>query len=179
MSSSQDPSRWENPLLPEWVRDLKPLKSYVGTLTEFARDPVNFVRTVISVVLVGGAIDMGQALIDALLAVGEAFVALPELSFGLLGSAGATIGNSVLLAANWYVGLIEATAASLGPFGIFLQIGAYALSIVLLIQAIPPLLNALSDLLGAIPVVGSVLDAVLTFAIGFAESLAAVFGGEN
>jgi len=179
MSSSQDPRDYENPLIPSWIRDLRPLRDHVGTLADFARNPVKFVRTIISVVIVGGLINMGEAIIDALLAVGEAFAAIPDLSFGLIGSAGGAVGDGILQAATWYVGLIEAAAASLGPFGIFLQIGAYALSIVLIIQAIPPALNALSDALGAVPVIGSLLDAVLTFAIGFAQSLATVFGGDN
>jgi len=178
--SSDDP---RNAVLPDWVSNLRPLADSASWLARLAKNPVGtlrgVVRTIISVIIVGGVIDMGNAFIDALLAVGEALVAIPTISFGLVGDAGGAFGNSVLLAVNWYAGVIEATAVSLGPLGIFFQVGAYALSVVLLIQAIPPALNALSDALGAVPIVGSILDAVLTFVIGYAESLADVFGGNN
>lgn len=175
---SSDPSEWENPLLPSWIRDLKPLRSYVGTLTDFARDPANFVRTVISVVLVGGVIDMGESIIAAFLAVGEALVSIPEAVGNLLGAGGEEISTAILDVGRWYVSGVEGVAASMGPFGIFVQVGAYVGVSVLLIRAIPPLLNAGSDALGAVPVVGSLLDAILTFAIDFGAALTDVFGGD-
>jgi len=178
--SSKDP---RNTFLPGWVSDLRPLADSAEWLAKLASNPVGTlrgtVRTILSVIVVGGAIDMGEALIASLLAVGEAFVAIPEITYGLIGSAGGAVGNGILQAATWYVGVIEGASASLGPFGIFLQVGAYGVTAVILLQAIPPMLNALSDALGAVPVIGSLLDAVLTFAIGWAESLAGVFGGDN
>ncbi len=175
--SSNDPSKIG------WIYDLRPLADYVGYLTGLASNPVGTlrgtVRTILSVIVVGGIIDSGQALIGSLLAVGEAFVAIPQIGFGLLGTAGTLFGNSILGVVSWYTGVVTAVTASLGPFGIYLQVPVYGVTVVLLIRALPPALDALSNALGAVPVVGSLLDAVLTFAIGWAESLAGVFGGDN
>ena len=172
-----------NTFLPDWVSKLRPLADSAAWLSRLASNPVGTLRgtvkTILSVIVVGGIIDMGEALIDSLLAVGEAVVAIPVAAYGLLGSAGTVVADGFLLAATWYVGLIESAAASLGPFGIFLQVGAYALTAVLIIRAVPPLLTALSDLLGAIPVVGSIVDALLTFAIELGGSLSGIFGGDN
>jgi len=173
----------EGPFLPNWVYKLRGLTDYVGFLTRLAKNPVgtleNTVRTIISVIIVGGVLETGVAIIDAVLAVGEALVAVPQAAGALLGRAGGALANSVLELGAWYVATIDATSASLGPAGIFVQVAAYGVTVVVLIQAIPPLLSALSDLLGAIPVIGSVLDAILTFAIDFAASLSEVVGGNE
>lgn len=172
-----------SPYIPDWIYELRGLTDYVGYLTSLASDPVGTlrktVRTILSVILVGGILDMGREIVDALLALGEAFLVIPSAIVSLLGGAGGVISNAVLSTATWYIDTVEAVAASMGPFGIFLQVGVYVITAVLLIRAIPPLLNALSDLLGAVPVIGSVLDAILTFAIGFGSSLVEIVGGDD
>jgi len=172
-----------SPWVPDWVYDLRGLTDYVGYLTDLASDPVGTlrgtVRTILSVVVVGGILDMGREIVDALLAVGEAFLLIPSAAVSLLSGAGGAISSTVLSAGTWYIDSVGAVAASMGPFGIFVQVGVYVLTAVLLIQAIPPLLNALSDLLGAVPVIGSVLDAILTFAIGFGSALSGLVGGDS
>lgn len=180
MSSSGDRN---NPFLPGWVYDLRGLTEYVGYLTNLASNPVgtlrNTVRTILSVIVVGGILDMGESVVSALLALGQAVIALPEAGFALVSGAGAAVGDTLLAAGAWYIDSIDAVAAGMGPFGIFLQVGAYGLTVVLVIRAIPPALNALSDALGAVPVIGSLLDAVLTFAIGFGSSLSELVGGDD
>jgi len=173
-------SRGGGGYLPKWVRNLE---EHAGWLTSLAQNPVgtlrSTVRTILSVILVGGIIDMGQSIVNAILAVGEALLAIPESVLALLTGAGDGVAKTVLAAGGWYLEVIGSTAASMGPLGIFVQIGAYALTVVLLIRALPPLMTALSDLLGAVPVVGSILDAVLTFAIEFASSLSGLVGGSD
>ncbi len=168
--------------LPDWVSDLRPLKDNASWLANLASDPVSTlrttVRTILSVIVVGGVLDMARELVTALLAVLEAIVSIPASMASLLGSAGSAISSELLGVGYWYVGWIEGIAASMGPFGIFVQVAAYVGTAVLVVRAIPPLLNATSDLLGAIPVVGSVADAVLTFAVGFGGRLSALLRGD-
>jgi len=179
--SSSGPRR--NPFLPNWVYDLRGLTDYVGYLTDLAKNPVgtlrNTVRTILSVIVVGGVLDMGRSIIDALLAVGEALLLIPQSVVNLLGGAGSAVSSTILSAGTWYIDSVGAVAASMGPFGIILQVTVYVMTAVLLIQAIPPLLNALSDLLGAVPVLGSVLDAILTFAVGLGSALSGLVGGDS
>lgn len=158
--------------------DLQVLLEHSDWLAELARNPADTLRTtvktIIAVIIVGGTIDIAEAFVNAILAVGDAFVSIPESVAVLFGGAGAVVSEGVLGAANWYVSGIEATAASLGPFGIFIQVGAYVGSALLLVRALPPLLTAVSDLLGSVPVVGSVLDAALTFGIELADSFGSI-----
>ena len=172
-----------SPFIPDWVYDLRGLTDYVGFLTDLASDPVgtlrNTVRTILSVILVGGILDMGREIVDALLALGEAFLVIPTTIGSVLGGAGGVLSSAFLSVGTWYIDSVGSIAASMVPFGIFVQIGAYVLTAVLLIRAIPPVLNGLSDLLGAVPVIGSILDAILTFAIGFGSSLSGLVGGDD
>lgn len=179
-SSDSDPT--DGFWIPGWVSDLRPLRNNVEFLTNLASDPVSTLRgtvkAIISVVVVGGLLDMARELIDALLALVDSVVSLPVLAASLIGDAGGAIGSSILAVGDWYVAVVADLAAAMGPFGIFVQVAAYVGTAVVLIQLLPPALNALSDLLGAIPVVGSILDSVLTFAIGAGQSLSGVVRGD-
>lgn len=168
--------------LPNWVRKLRPLADSVGYLSGLASDPVGTlrgtVRTIISVIIVGGLLDMSRELINAILAVVDSVLSIPVLAASLLGDAGGAVGSSVIGVGEWYVGLVAELAASMGPFGIFVQVLAYVATVVVLIRLLPPALNALSDLLGAVPVVGSIIDSVLTFAVGATQSLSGLVRGD-
>ncbi len=169
--------------LPNWIYDLKPLADSAGYLARLAASPVSTlrgtVRTIISVIIVGGLLDMSRELINAVLAVVDAVLQIPVLATSLVGDAGGAIGSSVIGVGNWYVALVGDLAASMGPFGIFLQVAVYIGTVVVIIRLLPPALNALSDLLGAIPVIGSILDSVLTFAVGAGQSLSGLLGGDD
>lgn len=167
MASSSD--------LPTWLLELRPLADSAEWLAKLAKDPVTVIRTVIAVIIVGGVIDIARQFIDAILAVWESLAVVPKMTASLIGDGGSAVGDAILGVVFWYAAGIETAAASLGPFGIFLQVVAYVGTAVLLVRTLPPLLTALSDLLGSVPVVGSVLDAVLTFGIELADSLGSVF----
>jgi len=173
----------DGPSLPGWIFDLRPLTGSVNYLTRLASSPVSTLRgtvkTIISVIIVGGLLDMSRELINAVLTVVDAVLQIPVLATSLVGDAGGAIGSSVINVGNWYVGLVGDLAASMGPFGIFLQVAVYIGTVVVIIRLLPPALNALSDLLGAIPVIGSILDSVLTFAVGAGQSLSGLLGGDD
>lgn len=157
--------------LPGWISDLRPLADSVGFLTDLASNPVRTLRTVVltivSTFIVGGVLDIGRSVVDAVLAVGEAIVAIPAAAGNLLGGAGTAVAVPIFEAVGWFRAEVDAAAASLGPWGVFLQVGVYALLFAIAMRALPALLVAASDLLGAVPVVGSVLDALVTFVVEF------------
>jgi hypothetical protein len=65
------------------------------------------------------------------------------------------------------VGVADIATDVLGPAAPIVVIGFIVVQVALVLRAIPPALVALSDLLGTVPVLGSVLDTLATFAIEY------------
>lgn len=156
-----------NPI-PEELLDLKPLADYVGILTNFASSPYRFIRKRVATFVVSAvaafAVNLGAVIRDAFGVLVEAF---EKAAAGF-----ETVESSAIdPAVGFWLGLNRAFAQGasdvLGPAAP-LAIGlVVVLQAALILRAIPPALVAASDLLGAVPVIGSVLDAAATFAIEY------------
>lgn len=169
--SELEPDGWRIVGLPDdhWVNDLK---GHTGTLANFAKDPETFIRRIIATGIVGGIIAMTTEVLDAILALIDAVIAIPVLIASLFLDAGDSIGAPLLALAFDVQQGIHETALAFGPAAIIVETALYVVLAVVAWRAVPPALSALSDALGAIPIVGSLIDAVLTFLIGF------TFGGD-
>lgn len=164
-------------LIPDSLSDigagwLTALKGNVGTLVDFAKAPRKFVIGILLTWLVGNILGFTQAVV-ALVLDGFGLAAQgAAMPFVTASNSWAAAGNALL---SW-----GATVGS-GIIGFFVSLGwlapiVAALLFVLVLEVgetvSVPAASAFSDLLGAIPVVGSILDAGLTFVIGVARRIA-------
>jgi hypothetical protein len=101
---------------------------------------------------------------DALGSVATAFEAAAE---PLGGAVDAIVFPIIDLWIGFNVGIADIATDVLGPAAPIPVIAAIVFQVALVLRAIPPALVAASDLLGAVPVLGSVLDALATFAIEY------------
>lgn len=91
----------------------------------------------------------------------------------------ATAGDLVLGGVGSFNQFVAQTVSdSLGIAGPFILIPLLVIEIALVVRAIPPLLVAGSDLLGSVPIIGSVLDAAATFAIEYLD-VGEILGGTD
>lgn len=102
-------------VLPAWVFDLKGLTAYVDELTEFASNPVRYVRSKVAVWLVAGIISAIEATTGRI----RWFWGIIADAFGSAGDsvdyAFTSAGDIVLDAVAIVPNLIESMATELGP----------------------------------------------------------------
>lgn len=103
---------------------------------------------------------------------------------GAFVSAGAPVAPIITRAGtNVYVlfldvhSIIRSAMGFAGPFAPILVLGLYAVVFYTVFLALRSAAPAVSDLLGSIPIIGSVLDSLLTFGIEFSDRLAGYIGG--
>lgn len=137
------------------------------------KDPKTYIVAVIIEWLVGGILDFVESVIALVLEAFMLVAGIPGTVGGAFGTAGAIISSTVFgvfgTVTEMGVGLVEGlgwTAPLVVAIVFFLLLEAGE-------EFGPPAFHALSDLLGAIPVVGSILDAIVTFLIGL------TFGGDG
>lgn len=173
------------PIIPPWISDLSPLADYVDTLVDFAEQvedaggPVPWARQrIVEYILgaVGALIFTAADIIDQMWgividAVDQAGAVVPQS----IQSAGAPV---TALVADFH-GAVQNAAAVAGPASPIIVVGSYAVLLYLMVIGIRAAAPAATDALGAIPVVGSALDAVLTFGIGLSDRLAGYLGGDG
>ena len=156
---SQSPSSGsEGPTIPSWIYNLKEIAT-TGPLKWFRQRAVNFVLGAVGAVLVQALdlIDTIQSLVEGgLVAAGEPLV------IGITGGGSAVVG-----AITWLSIQIAGIASLFGPLAPVVVFGIWTVVLVLLARALEAALPAITDALGAIPVVGSLLDSVTTFLINF------------
>jgi hypothetical protein len=144
------------------------LAAYADTLIKFAKNPARFIRKRVVSFIVGVVAALASATGSvgrtALESVASAFRAAAD-PFG-----GAVDGILFPLVDGWIslnVGIANVATDVLGPAAPIAVIGAIVVQVALVLRAIPPALVAASDLLSAVPVLGSVLNALATFAIEY------------
>ncbi|WP_338740381.1 hypothetical protein [Haloplanus salilacus] len=100
--------------------------------------------------------------------------------------AGAAVPQSVQSAGTGLVVVIGdfhtavvGVATVAGPASPIIVVGIYAVTLSLVFIALRAAAPALTDLLGSVPVIGSVLDALLTFAIQLSDRVVAFLGGDG
>jgi len=163
-------------LLPDWI-----FWSGIEKLANQVRDadgPVNWVRQrIVEYVLgaVGALIFTTADVIDQMWgividAVDQAGAVVPQS----VQSAGAPVTALVVD----FHGAVRSAAAVAGPASPIIVVGSYAVVLYLTYIAARAAAPALTDALGAIPVIGSALDAILTWGIGVSDRLAAYVGGD-
>lgn len=147
------------------------LKGNVGTLVEFAKNPRGFIVGTLLLWLVGNVLGFTEAVVALVLQAFELAAQAVAMPFVSASNSGAVIGNTLLSFGGTVAG---------GLLGFFVSLGwlapiVTALLFVLVLEVTEtigwPLASATTDLLGAIPVVGSILDAVLTFIVGVVRRL--------
>jgi len=154
--------------LPDWIFDVNS-----SVLVAFSQAPARFIRKRVLSFIVG----VVAALVNATGAIGR--VALGSVGTGFRDAAdplGDAVGGVIFPIVDTWIGLNVGVANIatnvFGPAAPLVVIGFIVVQVALVLRAIPPLLVASSDLLGAVPVLGSVLDALATFAIEY-------IGGSN
>jgi hypothetical protein len=157
-----------NDPVPDWIYELRFLSYYTELLSAFVTSPARFIRKRVATFIVSAvaafAVNLGAVIRDAFGVFVEAF---EKAAAGF-----ETVESSAIdPAVGFWLGLNRAFAEGasdvLGPAAP-LAIGlGVVLQAALILRAIPPALVAASDLLGSIPVIGSVLDAAATFAIEY------------
>ncbi|WP_257627827.1 hypothetical protein [Haloplanus salinarum] len=156
--------------LPDWISDLAP---YADTLIAFGSAPALFIRKRVVSFIVGVVASLASATgavgRDSLTSVADAIRKAAD-SFG--GAIGGIVGPVVGGWVDLNLMIARASTDLLGPAAPFVIVGVIVLQVALVIRAIPPALVAASDALGAVPVIGSILDAAASFAIEY-------IGGSN
>lgn len=138
------------------------------TLKDFLKSPKKFILGILAVWFVNSILDFVETVMGLVLSAWGLVAGIPGTIASSLIAAGSVAGQPVLnvigTTSDLGLNLIGATGW-LAPI-------VLALLFVALLEATEEVgwaaLPALSDLLGAIPVVGSILDAVLTFLINLA-----------
>lgn len=148
-----------------WLSEVRP------TLEEFANDPRAFIVSTLALWIIDQVLHFVEAVIGLVLSAWTMVAGIPGTVGDSFGSAGEIISGSAFgvfgTLTDIGLGLIEG-------LGWTAPLVVAVLFFVLLESAEefgPPVLAAFSNLLGALPVVGSILDAVLTLLIGLAGRL--------
>lgn len=164
-AASDAVTSWSDLALPKWAKNLR---EHSGFLVNFAQDPKGVILGVLALWLVNSVLDFVAQVMGLVLSAWALVAGIPGTVAPSLTAAGSVAGQPVL-------GVIG-TASNLG-LGLISGMGwmapiVLALLFVALLEVTEEvgwaLLPAFSNLLGAIPVVGSLLDAVLTFIINLA-----------
>jgi hypothetical protein len=160
-------------LMPKWLRrNYENLNGFVQNPTRWARQRiVDYILGAIGALIFGIAdiIDqMWGIVIDAIDQAGEA---VPQS----ISSAGAPVSA---LVADFH-GAVGDAAAVAGPASPIIVVGSYAVVLYLSFIVLRAAAPAATDALGAIPIVGSALDAILTWGIGASSRLSSYLGGDD
>lgn len=155
---SQSPSSGSGPSLPSWIWNLQDLAT-TGPVTWFRQRAVNFVLGAIGALLFR-AVDLIQLLQsiveDGVTAAGEPLVV--AITAG---------GSAVVGSISWFSTMVAGFASIFGPAAPLVVFGTWTAVLVLAWRIGEAALPAITDALGAVPVVGSLLDSVSTFVINF------------
>lgn len=155
-----------SPSLPDWVTEAD--GQFLKNLSQDPQGTLSsIVKSIIGIWIVGGILDIWRGFLDAAIAVVDAIVLIPQTLQGLLLDAGGALGAPVLTFVGEFQTTVHAAAQSFGPAAIYVEAGFYALLMVVSLRALPAVALAASDALSAIPVVGSLLNAIVTAAVNF------------
>lgn len=151
--------------LPDEVTELL---RYADTLITFAKAPARFIRKRVLSFIVGVVASLASATGSiGREALGSLATALEAAAAPLGGAVGGILFPIVDGWIGLNVGVANIATDVLGPAAPIAVIGFIVVQVALVLRAIPPALVAASDALGAVPVVGSILDALATFAIEY------------
>ena len=162
------------PITPGLIRKLIG-EAFSPAARQLLDDPAGFIKQVLVNVVLAGVAAFTFSTVDLIARGFDAAIAP-------FGAAGDVVVGSVSTASTIIVTTIQtltsdiaaAVAAELGIAAFPVTVGLYTLYAALVIRSIPPLLNAAltaaSDGLGAVPVVGSLLDAGATFVQKFTST---------
>lgn len=147
------------------------LRGYVDTLVDFAKNPRGFIIGTLLLWLVGGVLGFFEAAISLLLSAAGLAAQAVGMPFAAMANVGAWVGGGLL---SWLAAILAGVVGFFASLGWLAPIVA-ALLFVAVLEIIDtlsiPIATALSDLLGAIPVLGSLLDAGMTLVIGILDAL--------
>jgi hypothetical protein len=156
-------------------KDTTVLPQSLVTLAEQINDaggPRSWVRENIALFIVGGILEVVFGIAGIIQnVVQQAFGAVrtpfADTVAGLSSLGGIFVGSRTDPGALWQLVLaVEGVATAAGPFGVFVWAGAFAVVIGLIIRLAPVAVEALGDLLGAVPVIGGPLSAGFTVLAG-------------
>jgi len=151
-------------------KSIQRLARYADTLITFASNPARFIRKRVLSFIVGVVAALANATgaigRDAL---GSVETAWRDASEPIRESIGGVVYPIIdgWIALN--VGIANIATDVLGPLAPIAVVAVVVVQLALFIRAIPPALVAASDALGAVPVIGSLLDALASFAIKYIE----------
>lgn len=141
------------------------------TLKEFLSDPKGFIIGTLALWIVNQVITFVEAVLGLVLSAVTLVASIPGMVGDAFGNAGGVISGAVFGVIGTLQGMAVSLVQGLGWTAPLIA----ALVVVAVLEGTeefgPPVLSAASDLLGAIPVVGSLLDALLTFGLKLAASL--------
>lgn len=115
--------------LPGWVRDLRPLASFVDVLVTFARNPFRFVASVISVYLLDGIFGIFGVVVGAIFTAFDYLVAALAFVRGFLVGAFGAVGIDILGVLVELQVSIAGVVATAGPAGPVIAVGVAAVGI--------------------------------------------------
>ena len=155
---SQSPSSGRGPSIPSWIYELREI-ARLGPVTWFRQRAVNFVLGAVGALLFQAVdvIQLLQSIVeDGVTAAGEPLVVAITAA-----------GSGVVGLVTWFSTPIAGFASLFGPAAPLVVFGSWTAVLVLAWRVGEAALPAITDALGAIPVVGSLLDSVSTFVINF------------
>lgn len=144
-------------------------------LAQFAISPRRFIIGVLVLWIAEQIFRFAEAVLAQILNVFDLLITVPALLAQPFTAVGGAIGGQLLAILTLITDVALGLVSAAGPLAPLVA----AVVFVLVLEAVdrfgPPLANAATDLLGAVPVVGSVLDAFLTFVI----DVLGRFGGDS
>ena len=149
--------------LPWWITEVDG-----SLLVSFTSSPARFIRKRVLSFLVGAVASItatfGNTGRDVFARIADALDLAGDSVTSSLDGAGESLVDGVI---GINVSVARGASDILGPFAPIAIIAFVVLEVALVLRAIPPLLVALSDVLGAVPVLGSVFDAAASFVIEY------------
>lgn len=153
----------ENRILPDWVYEVD-----ASVLIAFSENPARFIRKRVVSFIVGVVASLTTATGSIGREVlGSVSDAVRDAGDAVGGAVGSVVFPIVDAWIGFNVGFGNVAADVLGPAAPIAVVGLVIVQVALVLRAIPPALVALSDFLSAVPVLGSVLNALATFAIEY------------
>ncbi|MFB6188577.1 MAG: hypothetical protein ABEI57_01720, partial [Halapricum sp.] len=146
----------------------KVLKNLGGTARDLLKNPKTFIIGVFISWVLRGVLDFVGSIVDLVLQSFRLVAGIPATVGGSFGTAGALLSGSVANLFETITGMATGLISALGWTAPLVAAVVFLAVLEAGDEFGPPILRALSDLLGAIPVVGSILDAALTLLLGLA-----------
>lgn len=172
-----------SPSLLSTISALSELVPYVDTLSDFAEQaedaggPVRWVRQRIVEYILGaiGALIFTTAdIVDQMWGI---VIGAIEQAGGVVPASIRSAGAPVTSLITDFHGAVGDAAAVAGPASPIIVVGTYAVVLYLGYIVLRSSAPAVANALGAVPVVGSLLDALLTWGIGASDRLSSYLGG--